>query len=74
MKIKLPPLPRHPEPHTYQWTELELEELRALQLATTRAVQDACAMACDEWSKANHVYVNGALRCAHDIRALEFET
>lgn len=27
--ITLPPLPRHPEPHTYVWTKLELEEIRA---------------------------------------------
>ena len=27
--VTLPPLPGHPEPHTYCWTKLELEEIRA---------------------------------------------
>lgn len=27
--VTLPPLPNHPEPHTYVWTKLELEEIRA---------------------------------------------
>ncbi len=29
----------------------------------------ACAKICDHWATQNHVYVNGAIVCARDIRA-----
>jgi len=33
------------------------------------AEREACAKVCDEWVTANHVYVNGAIRCGLAIRA-----
>jgi hypothetical protein len=36
--------------------------------AATAAERERCAKVCDEWTKENHVYVNGAIRCAEDIR------
>lgn len=32
---------------------------------------EQCAKVCDQWATQNHVYVNGAIRCAEDIRALK---
>jgi hypothetical protein len=37
--------------------------------AATLAERERCAKVCDEWTKANHVYVNGAIRCAAAIRS-----
>ena len=36
--------------------------------AATLAERERCVAICDKWSKANHVYVNGAIRCSEDIR------
>lgn len=33
------------------------------------AEREACAKLCDDWTKANYVYVNGAVQCAAAIRA-----
>lgn len=37
--------------------------------ALLAAEREECAKVCDRWTTANHVYVNGAIRCAADIRA-----
>ena len=48
-----------PEP---QW------KLRAAIEQSIAAERERCAKVCDAWTKENHVYVNGAIRCAEDIR------
>jgi|LakMenEpi03Aug12_release.lakeMendotaPanAssembly.Ray.scaffolds.fasta_scaffold1326691_2 hypothetical protein len=45
--IKLPPLPLHPDPHTYQWSEIERITMRVLQIAAARAALEAAAQVCD---------------------------
>lgn len=67
--IKLPPLPDGWNP---QWPLLP-HQLRARDIEVAKVVLEAVALVCDHWSKQNHVYVNGALRCGEDIRALEFK-
>lgn len=62
-KVVLPPLPKFP---------LHMQEtFRARDLEVARVVLEAAAKVCEHWSNRNHVYVNGALRCGKDIRALE---
>jgi hypothetical protein len=43
--IKLPPLPMHPDPHTYQWTEREritiIEYAAAVSAADCAALREA---------------------------------
>ena len=34
----------------------------------TLVERERCAKVCDKWVKANHVYVNGAIQCAAEIR------
>ena len=70
MSITLPPLPER-NPRSYKWTEREKQELRARDLEVAQLVLEAAAKVCEHWSNRNHVYVNGALRCGKDIRALE---
>ena len=55
----LPPLPGHPEPHTYQWTKLELQAIENWGNEVRRqALKDAAQAAGpddsfqDEWFKA----------------------
>lgn len=36
-----------------------------------RNALERAAMVCDQWAKQNHVYVNGAIRCSKDIRAMK---
>ena len=55
----LPPLPGHPEPHTYTWTALELEAIQEWgAVVRRRALKDAAQVAGpddsyqDEWFKA----------------------
>lgn len=45
--IKLPALPLHPDPHTYQWTERERITMRMMQIAAARAALEAAAQVCD---------------------------
>jgi len=59
MTQPLPPLPHHPEPHTYQWTALELEAIAKWGAEVRRqALKDAAQTAGpedsyqDEWFKA----------------------
>ena len=48
-----------------------LKELfHAAQITTARDALEEAARICDYWAKQNHVYVNGAIQCAKDIRAL----
>jgi hypothetical protein len=47
------------------------DQLRARDLEVARMVLEGAAKVCGHWSKQNHVYVNGALRCGEDIRNLE---
>lgn len=48
-----------------------LKELfHAAQVAAAKGALDEAAKICDHWAKQNHVYVNGAIQCAKDIRAL----
>jgi hypothetical protein len=61
--IKLPPLPGHPDPHTYQWTELERIIMRVMQIAAARTALEAAAEVCDA----------GATNCASAIRAIKIE-
>ena len=48
------------------------EKLRtAIEQALAEATlveRERCAKVCDKWVKANHVYVNGAIQCAAEIR------
>jgi hypothetical protein len=47
-----------------------VERFAALAYAAGAAAErEACAKVCDEWVTANHVYVNGAIRCGLAIRA-----
>ena len=39
----LPPLPTHPEPHTYRWTELELRAIEQYGAECRRAALDEAA-------------------------------
>jgi hypothetical protein len=45
--INLPPLPLHPDPHTYQWSEIERITMRVMQIAAARAALEAAAQVCD---------------------------
>lgn len=48
-----------------------LESVAALAYAAgAAAMKERCAKVCEHWEKQNHVYVNGAIRCGKDIRAL----
>lgn len=38
--------------------------------AGVKAMKERAAKVCEHWEKQNHVYVNGAIRCGKDIRAL----
>jgi len=67
-KIPLPPLP---DPYASVGTVAEA--MRALQLETAKAVQEACVRVCEEWEKQNWVYRNGAIQCVKATRALEFD-
>jgi hypothetical protein len=49
------------------------EQVRAIQREAMRVALEAAARVCDQWTTANHVYVNGAIRCAADIRALKID-
>lgn len=40
---KLPPLPIHPEPHTYRWTEHELRAIEQYGAECRRAALDEAA-------------------------------
>ena len=35
--IKLPPLPGHPDPHTYRWTDAEIATMREYAAAVSAA-------------------------------------
>lgn len=43
-------------------------ESRALETELAHE-REECAKICDYWATQNHVYVNGAIVCAKDIRA-----
>ena len=50
--VTLPPLPGHPEPHTYCWTKLELEEIKAygkkcFQAGSKQAIEACIALYAD---------------------------
>jgi hypothetical protein len=45
--IKLPPLPMHPEPHTYIWSQREIDAIRTSQREAMRAALEAAAKVCD---------------------------
>ena len=53
MTQPLPPLPGHPEPHTYKWTALEVEAIEAWGAEVRRqALKDAmrlCMVQADRW-------------------------
>jgi len=74
-KIKLPPLPESFPAGYIARTEYfyTAAQVRAIQLETARAVQEACVRVCEEWEKQNWVYRNGAIQCVKAIRALEFD-
>lgn len=67
--MKLPPLP---EPNGYDDRHTE-EQLQAVQIAAARAALEEAAKVCDEWEKKNWVYINGAICCGKDIRAITIE-
>lgn len=51
-----------------------LDRFAALAYTAGReAGLERAAEVCDEWATKNHVYVNGAIRCGKDIRALKGE-
>jgi len=45
--IKLPPLPGHPDPHTYRWSKIERITMRVMQIAAARAALEGAAKVCD---------------------------
>ena len=49
------PLPEHPEPHTYTWTKLEEESIRAAMVAAyNEAIEDAakvCTKDAEQFAK-----------------------
>jgi hypothetical protein len=45
--IKRPPLPGHPNPYTYRWTDAEIATMRVMQIAAARAALEAAAQVCD---------------------------
>jgi len=49
------------------------EQVRAIQLEAAQAALKEAAEVCDHWIEKNYVYVNGALRCGEDIRAIKVE-
>lgn len=63
--IKLPPLPGHPDPHTYRWTDAEVATMRVMQIEAARAALEAAAQAVSDG------YLG--VICAGGIRALKIE-
>jgi hypothetical protein len=49
------------------------EKVRQIQRDAISAAFKEAEMICDKWSKDNHVYVNGALRCGQEIQKLRIE-
>jgi hypothetical protein len=74
---EFPPLPKpfHTFPISQTtsvevWASDSMLAFRAEGIAIAVAAErEACAQLCDKWASSNHVYVNGAIRCAEDIRA-----
>ena len=77
--IKLPPLPRHPDPHTYQWTDAEVLTMKAIQIEAARAALRHAAQLCEALWPEMHKYWGGRQAraacedCAVAIRALKIE-
>jgi hypothetical protein len=72
--IKLPPLPLHPDPHTYQWSQREIDAIRTAQREAMRAALEAAAKVCesqDDVGSVNQQWMRE--RCAFAIRALRIE-
>lgn len=40
-------------------------------IAIVQRTRDECAVVCDKWVDVNHVYTNGAIRCAESIRGMK---
>ena len=71
--ITLPPLPRHPEPHTYVWTKLELEEIRAyghrcFQAGSKQAEVAALPVQPDAWQPISTAPKDGTLVLVREAR------
>jgi hypothetical protein len=60
--IKLPPLPMHPDPHTYRWTELERITMRVMQIASARAALEAAAEVCKEQMDSAYAMYHGDVK------------
>jgi len=46
-----------------------IDAMLILSAEVAQAERERCAKACDHWATQNHVYVNGAIQCAKDIRS-----
>jgi Xaa-Pro aminopeptidase len=78
--MKLPPLPGHPNPYTYRWTDAEIATMRVMQIAAARAALEAAAKVCEQPvdeiqitdTDSHTVYMDGR-DCAEELRALRIE-
>jgi hypothetical protein len=71
------PLPEHPEPHTYTWTKLEEESIRAAMVAAYNEAMEDAASAIDpleEWRGIDEKAYLIAVGIAKCIRELKKET
>lgn len=74
--MKLPSLPQPtPIPNAYGGFVLAYttEQVRVIQMEAARAALEEATKLCDLWKTRNFVYVNGALRCGEDIRAIQIK-
>lgn len=47
------------------------QKIRTELVTAAKDALEEAAKICDHWAKQNHVYVNGAIQCAKDIRTLK---
>ena len=76
--MKLPDLPEYARGPTidgvrYKSPGLSKMQLRAIQREAAIWALEEAEKVCDGWERKNWMYVNGAIRCGADIRALAKE-
>ena len=70
--MKLPPLPLPDLNNSTGWERTDAQVI-AYGKACYLAALEKAARVCDGWERKNWMYVNGAIRCGADIRALAKE-
>ena len=70
--MKLPALPQH-DYIGANFRHRTDDQIRAIQREAAIWALEEAEKVCDGWKRKNWMYVNGAIRCGADIRALKGE-